>query len=228
MHIDILTLFPEQFKGAFDSSIIKIAQDKDKVTINLVNWRQFATDRHQTVDDRPYGGGSGMVLKVDVLANAIENLKKQNPQQKPQIILLTPQGQPLKQKLARSLAKKDWLILICGHYEGFDERIRENLTHQEISIGDYILSGGEFAAMVVVDSVVRLLPAVLGNNSSIEEESFTGSLLEYPQYTRPENYLGWKVPDILLSGNHTEIKKWRQKKALEVTKKKRGDLLNEE
>lgn len=225
MRIDILTLFPEQFKSAFESSIIKIALKKGAVTINLVNWRQFASDRHLTVDDRPYGGGSGMVLKVDVIAAALEQLKKENPTGVPHIVLLTPQGEQLKQKLSQNLAKKDWLILICGHYEGFDERIRTHLVNQEISIGDYVLSGGEFPAMVVVDSIVRLLPNVLGNENSSSEESFSTSLLEYPQYTRPEEFQGWKVPEVLLSGNHQEIKKWRQKQSLEKTKAKRSDLL---
>lgn len=225
MKIDILTLFPQQFENALNFSIPKIAQEKSLLEINYLNWRQFATDQHQTVDDRPYGGGSGMVLKVDILDSALTYLRTQNKNKDPFVILLTPQGEKFTQKRAADLAKKDWLVLICGHYEGFDERIREHLVDLEVSVGDYVLSGGEIPAMLITDAVARLLPGVLGNRNSIEEETFSDSLLEYPQYTRPEDYKGWKVPQILLSGNHEEIKKWRQEKRLERTKKKRPDIL---
>lgn len=225
MKIDILTLFPQQFENALNFSIPKIAQEKSLLEINYLNWRRFATDQHQTVDDRPYGGGSGMVLKVDILDQALTYLRTQNKNKDPFVILLTPQGEKFTQKRAVDLSKKDWLVLICGHYEGFDERIREHLVDLEISIGDYVLSGGEIPAMLITDAVARLLPGVLGNRNSIEEETFSDGLLEYPQYTRPEGYKGWKVPQILLSGNHAEIKKWRQEKRLERTKKKRPDIL---
>lgn len=225
MRIDIFTLFPEQFASAMDSSIPKIAQEKSLLEINLVNWREFATDSHGTVDDRPYGGGSGMVLKVDILDKGLKSLLSSNPNKIPYVILLTPQGEKFTQEIATSIAKEDWLVLICGHYEGFDERIREHLVDRELSIGDYILSGGEIPAMVLTDTIARLLPGVLGNSNSTQEESFTDDLLEYPQYTRPEDYNGWKVPPLLLGGNHEEIKKWRQTQRLKRTKKKRSDLL---
>jgi tRNA (guanine37-N1)-methyltransferase len=224
MRIDILTLFPEQFESALSSSIPKIAQEKSLLEINLVNWRGFATDSHGTVDDRPYGGGSGMVLKVDVLDKALQSLRQSIPGKTPYVILLTPQGKKFTQKVAVGLTKENWLVLICGHYEGFDERIREHLVNLEVSIGDYILSGGEIPAMVLTDTIARLLPGVLGNSNSAQDETFSDNLLEYPQYTRPEDYQGWKVPQVLLSGNHTEIKKWRHQRRLEITKKKRPDL----
>lgn len=225
MRIDILTLFPNQFSSVFSESIIKIGQAKKLVEIGVVNWREFATDPHHTVDDRPYGGGQGMVLKVDVIAKALNSLKKKQTTATPYVVLLTPQGERFDQKKARVLAKKEWLILICGHYEGVDARVSEILVDEEISIGDYVLSGGEIPSMVVVDTLVRLLPQVLGNDQSNQEESFSESSLEHPHYTRPENFEGHKVPEILLSGHHEEIKKWRQEKAQEKTKRLRPDLL---
>lgn len=227
MKISILTLFPEMFNGPFQESIIKRAQAKGVVEIETINFRNFAEDKHKTVDDTPYGGGAGMVLKVDVIDRAIGATRDKGQETrdklKEKVILLTPQGKRYDQKKARGLAKYDRLILICGHYEGFDDRIREHLVDEQISIGDYVLSGGEIPAMVLVDSVVRLLPGALGKDQSAEEESFSiidekgKQLLEYPQYTKPAEYRGWKVPPILQSGNHAEIKKWRLSEAKKRT-----------
>ena len=225
MRIDILTLFPEQLSGVLNSSILKIAQEKGLLTVNLVNWRDYATDRHKTVDDRPYGGGVGMILKVDVLDSALTQIKHSDPQKKPHIILLSPQGKTFTQKKAQEVAKTEWLVLICGHYEGVDQRVLENLVDEELSVGDFVLSGGEIPALVIVDTITRLIPGVLGNSQSNQDETFTNNLVEYPQYTRPEEYQGWKVPPILLTGNHQEIKKWRENQAKEKTKQKRPDLL---
>lgn len=219
MQIDILTLFPKMFEGPFSESIIKRAQEKGLVKINVTNIRNFATDRHKTVDDTPYGGGAGMVLKVDVMAKALDSISDGYR------ILLTPQGKLLNQEMVTQLSKRPHLVLIAGHYEGFDERIREYLVDQEVSIGDYVLTGGELAAVVVVDAVLRHVPGVLGKEESAKKESFSNNLLEYPQYTRPEEFQGWKVPDLLLSGDHEKIEKWRQEQALKRTKEKRPDLL---
>ena len=227
MRIDILTIFPEMFAGPFDQSIIKRAKDKKLVTIKIHNLRDWTRDKHKTVDDKPFGGGAGMVMKVDVVDSALRGLKrKKNPPaggEKRKIILLTPQGKNFNQLLAQKLSKQQHLILICGHYEGFDERIR-CLVDEEISIGDYILTGGEIPAMAMVDTVTRLIPGVI-EAKSLKEESFNKNLLEYPQYTRPEIYKKMTVPAVLLSGNHTLIKKWREKEALKRTKKQRADLL---
>jgi tRNA (guanine37-N1)-methyltransferase len=217
MRIEILTLFPDMFKGPFEESIIKRAQEKGLVEINIHNLRDWARDKHKTVDDRPYGGGAGMVIRVDVAHRAISKLKSQSSN----VILLSPQGKHFNQKRAKKMAKSEHLILICGHYEGFDERIRQHLVDEEISIGDYVLSGGELPAMVVVDAIVRLIPGVLGKRISLSEESHsTPGYIEYPQYTRPENFKGWKVPKILLSGNHAEIGRWRKEQAEKRTKPK--------
>jgi tRNA (guanine37-N1)-methyltransferase len=237
MKIDILTLFPEMFKGPFDASMLKKAQEKALVEINIHNLRDWAKDKHKTTDDRPFGGGKGMVIKVDVVYKAIKELKAQKSKtksgvEKLKVILLSPQGKVFNQKKAQELSKIDHLILIAGHYEGFDERIREHLIDEEISIGDYILTGGEIPAMVITDSIVRLLPSVLEEETTLNE-SFSPtthnsqpiSLLDYPVYTRPENFKGWKVPKVLLSGNHAKIAKWRKEKATESTHKKRPDLL---
>lgn len=224
--IDILTLFPEMFTGVLNSSILGKAQEKGLVQFNLVNFRQFATDKHHQVDDYPYGGGSGMVLKPEPIFLAAEHcLKRVDPAEQPSIILLTPQGERFSQRLAEELAKKDYLMLICGHYEGVDERVSQYLATHEISIGDYILTGGELAAMVVIDCVVRLREGVLGNENSPQEESFSDGLLEYPQYTRPADFRGMKVPEILLSGHHQKIEAWRRRQALYRTWKRRPDLL---
>jgi len=227
MRIDLLNLFPEIFAGVFQQSIIKRAQEKGLLQIVLTNIRDYATDNHRSVDDRPYGGGSGMVMMAPPVFAAYEDIAQQDGPVD-EVILLTPQGQPLTQNLARSLAQKQRLVLIAGHYEGFDERIRRHLATLEISIGDYILSGGEIPAMVLVDALARLLPGVLGDEYSSVEESFSDSLLEYPQYTRPADFRSWKVPDVLLSGNHQEIKNWRQQQALERTRERRPDLLERE
>ncbi|MBL7159652.1 tRNA (guanosine(37)-N1)-methyltransferase TrmD [Candidatus Microgenomates bacterium] len=221
MQIDILTLFPKMFKGPFDESIVKRAQEKGLVKISIHDLRKWSQDAHKTVDDRPYGGGAGMIMRVDVIERAILKIKNQ----KSKIILLTPQGKVFNQKTAKKLSKHDHLILICGHYEGIDERVRENLVDEEISIGDYILTGGELPAMIVTDAIVRLIPNVLKKPEAIKEESFSKNLLEFPQYTRPADFKNWKVPKVLLSGDHKKIEKWRKKKALEKTKKRRPDLL---
>lgn len=223
MRIDILTLFPEMFAGVLNSSILKKAQEKKAVTFNVINFRDFSEDKHKKVDDYPYGGGAGMVLMPQPIFSAVEHITA-NTNKKPRIILLCPQGEPYTQKKAEELAKEEHLILICGHYEGFDERIREYLATDEISIGDYVLTGGEIAAMVICDSVTRLLPDVLGNQMSAASDSFSSGLLEYPQYTRPANFRGMKVPDVLLSGHHEKIAQWRKEQALKRTKERRPDL----
>ncbi len=230
MKITILTLFPQMFEGIFSESIIKHAISKGVVEIDVVNFRDFAEDKHQVVDDTPYGGGAGMVLKVDVMDKAIIQSKvvSQKSSGKERTILMTPQGKPFDQDKAHELAKLDNIVLVCGHYEGFDERIREHLVDEEISLGDFVLSGGEIPAMAIADAVVRLIPGALGKDKSAEDETFSidgKRLLEYPQYTRPVEYKGWKVPDVLLSGNHAEIDKWRKEQAIERTKKKRPELL---
>ncbi len=224
MKIDIITLFPGMFAGPFNDSIIKIAKEKELVKINIHNLRKWAKDKHKTVDDRPYGGGKGMVLMVKPIFEALKAIAPKAKTQKTKTILLSPQGKTFTQKKANELASLDHLVLIAGHYEGFDERVREKLIDEEISIGDYILTGGELPTMTVVDSVVRLIPGVLDKEAK-ENESFSKKdLLDYPQYTRPSDFKGWKVPEILLSGNHAEIKKWRKEKSVEKTKKSRPDL----
>lgn len=228
MKIDILTLFPEMFGGPLGTSMIKKAKDEGLVDIKVHNLRKWAKDKHKTADDRPFGGGLGMVLMIEPIFNALKDLKKPIANHKSHIVLLSPQGKTLSQKKAQKLSKLDHLIIIAGHYEGFDERIREQLIDEEISIGDYILTGGEIPAMVVVDCIVRLIPGVL-EKEAVKNESFskTKKMLDYPQYTRPADFKGWKVPDVLLSGNHAEIDKWRNKKALEKTEKVRPDLLKD-
>ncbi|OGD57029.1 tRNA (guanosine(37)-N1)-methyltransferase TrmD [Candidatus Beckwithbacteria bacterium RIFCSPHIGHO2_12_FULL_47_17] len=221
MKIDIITLFPKLFDSVFSESLIKRAQTKKIAAIKIHNLRDWSIDKYKTVDDKPFGGGPGMVLKVDVLDRAISGLRSKIPD--PRIILLTPQGQTFNQKIAQRLSSYKNLILICGHYEGYDERIR-TLVDEEISIGDYVLTGGEIPAMVIVDAVVRLLPGVVGKEASLLEESFSQNLLEYPQYTRPEKYKNRPVPPILLSGNHAEIKKWREEQSKARTKMRRPDL----
>lgn len=223
MRIDIITIFPEMFEGVFGQSIIKRAQEKGLVEIALTQLRDYASDRHKTVDDRPYGGGPGMVLKPEPIFRALADLEKRFG--KGSVILLTPQGERFNQAMAREFSQKNHLYFICGHYEGVDERVGEHLVHREISIGDYVLSGGEIAAMVVVDSVVRLIPGVLGHKESLAEESFVEGRLEYPHYTRPAEVKGQKVPEVLLSGNHKAIKKFREEKGLERTKNRRPELL---
>ncbi|WP_213650790.1 tRNA (guanosine(37)-N1)-methyltransferase TrmD [Paenibacillus sp. J23TS9] len=225
MKVDVLTLFPEMLDGVFRSSILGKAQEKDIVSLNAVNFRDYSGNKHGTVDDTPYGGGGGMVLKPDPIFSAVEDLLSQTSAP-PRIILMCPQGETFTQQKAEELSAEEHLIFICGHYEGYDERIREHLVTDELSIGDYVLTGGELPAMVVIDSVVRLLPGVLGNETSAVTDSFSTGLLEYPHYTRPAEFRGWKVPDILLSGHHANIEIWRHEQALKRTLQRRPDLLD--
>ncbi|NIP23856.1 MAG: tRNA (guanosine(37)-N1)-methyltransferase TrmD [Phycisphaerae bacterium] len=225
MRVDILTLFPEMFESPLGHSILKRAQENGLVDIVLTNIRDFAKDNFRKVDDKPYGGGPGMVMMPGPLFDCFEHVQKLSPE-KARTILLTPQGQRFDQKKALELSAEKRLILIAGRYEGLDERIRIGLDAEQISIGDYVLSGGELAAMVIVDAVVRLLPDALGDEDSSKDDSFSAGLLEYPQYTRPEVFRDMKVPDILLSGDHAKIAEWRRQQAIERTKKWRPDLLD--
>lgn len=211
------------FEGFLNTSMIRHAHEKEIVKTNLIDFRDFTADRHRTVDDVPYGGGGGMVLKPEPLFRAVESLKGEL--EDPPILLMSPQGEPFTQQKAEELKGYSQLVLLCGHYEGFDERIREHLVTEEISIGDYVLTGGELPAMVVMDSVIRLVPGVLGNESSANDDSFATGLLEYPQYTRPANFRGYQVPEVLLSGHHANIAKWRRQESLRRTWQKRPDLL---
>ncbi|MBN1263511.1 MAG: tRNA (guanosine(37)-N1)-methyltransferase TrmD [Candidatus Pacebacteria bacterium] len=241
MKIEILTLFPEMFVGPLSQSILKRAQKKGILQIKIHNLRNWANDPHKTVDDRPYGGGAGMILKIEPVYKAVCDLKSKNQK----VILLTPQAQVLKQKKVRELSALKNLILICGHYEGIDERIRRHLVDEEISVGDYILTGGEIPAMVLTDAITRLIPGVLKKKEATKNESFSAleltdysqaeskigkqpkpkSLLDYPQYTHPRSFRGWSVPKVLLSGNHQKIKNWRQNQSLKRTRSRRPDLL---
>ncbi|OGY18578.1 MAG: tRNA (guanosine(37)-N1)-methyltransferase TrmD [Candidatus Chisholmbacteria bacterium RIFCSPLOWO2_01_FULL_50_28] len=244
MRIDILTVFPQMFAGPLDASIVARAKEHGLVEVWIHDLRRWTTDRRKTVDDRPYGGGSGMVMMVEPIDRALHDLKLKVKSEKLKVILLSPQGKVFSQARARDLAKLDNLILIAGHYEGVDERVREHLVDEEISIGDYVLTGGELPAMVLVDSIVRLIPGVLEKPEATELESFstfhappeypksTGRavrgrypLLEYPQYTRPANFKGWKVPEILRSGDHAGVETWQMKQALKRTRERRPDLL---
>lgn len=225
MKFDVLTLFPEMFEGVFGHSILKIAQEKGIVSYNVVDFRSYSTNKHARVDDYPYGGGGGMVLKPQPIFDAVDDLTKEKTEKR-KVVLLCPQGERYTQQKAEELATYDHLIFICGHYEGYDERIREHLVTDEISIGDYVLTGGELGAMVIIDSVTRLLPSVLGNETSAVTDSFSTGLLEYPHYTRPLDYKGMKVPDILVSGHHKNIEQWRHKEALRRTYERRPDLLD--
>lgn len=219
MKFDVLTLFPEMFQ-AIKQSILGRAEEKNLIQINLINIRDFSKDKHKKVDDTPYGGGAGMVMRADVVYDAYKSVQNENAK----VIYLTPQGKKLDQKKVEELSKEKHLILLCGHYEGIDQRVIDKIVDEEISIGDYVLTGGELPAMVLIDSVSRYVEGVL-SESSTNEESFSQGLLEYPQYTRPETFKGVKVPEILLSGHHENIKKWREEKSLENTKLKRPDLL---
>jgi len=226
MRIDILTLFPQVFQTPLSCSILKRAQDQRLVEIVLTDIRDFATDNYRKVDDKPYGGGPGMVMMPGPVFDCTEHVRKLSPE-KGRVILLTPQGQKFNQAKAIELSAEKRLILIAGKYEGFDERIRTGLGAEQISVGDFVLSGGELAAMVIIDAVVRLLPGALGDEESAKDDSFSAGLLEYPQYTRPEVFRGMRVPDILLSGDHAKITRWRREQALERTKKWRPDLLED-
>ncbi len=223
MKIDILTLFPDMFKGVFESSILKKANDQGAFDYRLIDFRQYTDDKHLKVDDYPYGGGAGMVLMCQPIISAVEDIIQPNSR----VIMLTPQGETFTQQKAEELALEDHLILLCGHYEGFDERIRESIVTDEISIGDYVLTGGELGAMVITDSIVRLIPGVLGNDESAKEDSFSNRWLEHPHYTRPREFRGMKVPDVLLSGNHQKIAEWRKYEALKRTFLRRPDLIDE-
>ncbi|WP_164669024.1 tRNA (guanosine(37)-N1)-methyltransferase TrmD [Virgibacillus doumboii] len=225
MHIDVLTLFPEMISGIFEHSILKKAYEKEKFSYNLINFRDYAGNKHNKVDDYPYGGGAGMVLTPQPVFDAVDAVVKEK-QAKPRIVLMCPQGEPYNQKKAEELAEEEHLVFICGHYEGYDERIREHLVTDEISIGDYVLTGGELGAMVVIDSVVRLIPDVLGNKASAPEDSFSTGLLEHPHYTRPADFRGMKVPDVLLSGDHAKINEWRRKESLKRTYERRKELID--
>lgn len=222
MKIDYLTLFPEMFDGVLNHSILKRAQDKNIIEVNTVNFRDYAENKHNQVDDYPYGGGQGMVLKPEPVFNAMQDLKRTD---KTRVILMCPQGRPFSQAIAKELSEAEHIVFICGHYEGYDERIRENLVTDEISMGDYVLTGGELPAMTMTDAIVRLIPGVLGNEQSHQDDSFSDGLLEFPQYTRPREYKGMTVPDVLLSGNHANIEKWRYEQKIIRTLHKRPDLL---
>ncbi|HOB33505.1 MAG TPA: tRNA (guanosine(37)-N1)-methyltransferase TrmD [Verrucomicrobiota bacterium] len=223
MKIDVLTLFPAMFAGPLDESIIKRARESGALDLRIHNLRDYAHDRHRTVDDRPFGGGPGMLLKPEPVFEAVEAIARENTR----VILMSPAGRRFTQAIARELAQLDDLLLVTGHYEGFDERIREQLADDELSIGDYVLTNGALPAMVVIDAVTRLLPGVLGDDESAKEESFSPSMpgLEYPQYTRPAEFRGMKVPEVLLSGNHAEIAKWRAEQAAARTRERRPDII---
>ena len=225
MRIDILTILPELLKGPFSASILKRAQDKGLVEICIHNIRDYATNKHKNVDDYQYGGGAGMVMSIEPIVNLIEELKSQREYD--EVIFMTPDGELLEQNTCNELSLKKNIIILCGHYKGIDERIRENFITKEISIGSYVLSGGEIAAAVLADAVIRLLPGVLNNETSALTDSFQDNLLSPPVYTRPPEYRGWKVPEVLLSGNFPEIDKWREQEALKRTKARRPDLLDD-
>jgi len=230
MKIDILTLFPEMFQSPFSTAIFKRTSAREMIDISIHNIRDYTHDKHRTVDDYPYGGGAGMVLKPEPIFEATEMVKSrislEEKNNKIPVILLTPQGRLFSHQIAEELSGHDNLIFICGHYEGVDERIREHLVTDELSIGDYVLSGGELAAMVVIDAIVRLVPGVLGSKDSSMDESHITGLLEYPQFTRPSVYRDWKVPDVLLSGNHALIAEWQREQAIIRTIRRRPDLLD--
>jgi tRNA (guanine37-N1)-methyltransferase len=224
MRFDIITLFPELISGYFKDSLIKKAKDKGLLSVELHQLRDFAMDKHKQVDDSPYGGGVGMLLKADVLGACLENIISKSPK-KPLVIYLSPQGKKLNNTIARELANEDAIVLVCGRYEGVDHRFIELFVDQELSIGDYVLSGGELAAAVVIDTVSRFIPGVVGKEDSVASDSLENSMLKYPQYTRPRIYKGLDIPEVLMSGNHSEIEKWRKEQSVKTTNKKRKDLL---
>lgn len=224
MRIDVVTIFPEMFESPFKTGVISKALQSEKVKIKIHNLRNFSTDKHKTVDDKPFGGIKGMVLKAEPIYNAIEVIKKTD-NMKPYIILTSPQGRLFNQQKACELSKKNWLIIICGRYEGVDERVTK-IIDEEISIGDYVLTGGELAAMVIIDAVTRLIPGVVKERGSIEDNSFFDKFLGFPVYTRPREFLGMKVPEVLLSGDHKKIKKWILKERIRRTIERRPDLIN--
>lgn len=225
MKIDILTIFPQMFRGPFEESIVKRAQEKKLVEINIHDLRKWSSDKRKTVDDRPFGGGTGMILMIGPIYRALKELNSQmSGIKRAEVILATPRGKMFSQKIAQKFSKEKHLILICGHYEGVDERVSK-LVDEEVSIGDYVLTGGELPTMIIIDTIVRLIPGVLEKTEATKNESFSEGLLEYPQYTRPANFQGLKVPEILLSGDHGKIAEWRKKKSLEITKMTRPDLI---
>ena len=226
MRIDILTLFPEMFHNVLGESMLKIAREKELVSFHLHNIRDFSNDKHRCVDDKPYGGGAGMVMKPEPVFNAVEAVELLDDAASTKI-LLTPQGETFNQGIADDLSKKTRLMIICGRYEGFDERIRSGIDALEISIGDYVLTGGEIPAMVLIDSISRLVPGVLGGDDSLQDESFVNRMLEYPQYTRPAEFRGMKVPEVLKSGHHSKIEEWRMENAILRTQERRPDLLKD-
>ncbi len=226
MQIDILTIFPDQVRSFLEYGIYRICAESGNVEFVVHDLRNWAVGKHRSVDDRPYGGGAGMILKVDVVDRALSDIKKDRSL----VILPTPKGKVLNQVLVKEMYNKiynsiDQVVFLCGHYEGFDERVHQHLADLEISIGDYVLSGGELSSLVIIDSLVRNIPGVLGNDESVQNESFENNYLEYPQYTRPEEYKGWKVPEVLLSGNHKHISSWREDESKIETERKRPDLL---
>ncbi len=224
IRFDVLSIFPEMLHSPLGFSLLKKAQEKNLIEIGLHDIRDYAVDKHKMTDDAPYGGGCGMVMKVEPVERALMAVRRD--ELKPLVVLMTPQGEQFNQKIAAEFSRKAQLILICGRYEGFDERIREHLADLEISIGDYVLTGGELPALVVIDAVARLIPGVLGNDESIGTESFAEGVLEYPQFTRPAEYKTWSVPNVLVSGNHAEIERWRKVESLKKTWRRRPDLLD--
>lgn len=224
MKVDVITLFPGMFRGLLEESILGRARDRGLLEIGVHNLRDFATGRHQVVDDYTFGGGPGMVLKPEPIFAAVESLRREGSR----VVLMSPQGRVFRQAIAQQLSRLEHLVLLCGHYEGVDERVREQLVDDELSIGDYVLTGGELAAMVVVDAVGRLIPGVLGGEESTLEESFAAGLLEYPHYTRPASFRGWEVPEVLLSGDHARVARWRREQSLLRTLRRRPELLRPE
>jgi tRNA (guanine37-N1)-methyltransferase len=221
LRIQILTIFPRICESVLRESILKRAHEKGRASLEAVDLRAWTTDKHRTTDDAPYGGGPGMVMKIEPIARALDALRGEETR----VLLMSPQGRPFDQRLAEAYSRERHLILVAGHYEGVDHRVADHLVHDEISIGDYVLTNGALAALVVTDAIVRLIPGVLGDEGSALEDSFTTGILDYPHYTRPESFRGWTVPEVLLSGNHAAIEAWRKQRALEITKQKRPDLL---
>lgn len=227
MNIDILTLFPEMFSGPFDASMIKRAREKGIININLINIRDFSQNKHHTVDDTPFGGGAGMVMAPEPVFTCLDHLRELRGGDLGRVVMMCPQGETFTQSLAKELAVSENLVFLCGHYEGIDERVRERLVTDEVSIGDYVLTGGELPAMVVVDAVARMIPGVLGEAASAEDDSFYHGLLEYPHYTKPREYRGMAVPEVLLSGHHENIRKWRRRQSILRTLERRPELLEQ-
>ena len=224
MKISVMTLFPEIFESYLGESIMKRAIDKDILDVDLYNIRDFSENKHKKVDDYPFGGGAGMVMTPQPIYSTYKKILEDNNIEKARVIYLSPKGKTFDQKMAKSLAKEDNIVFLCGHYEGIDQRIIDLIVTDEISIGDYVLTGGELPALILIDSISRLIPGVLSQNESFEEESFKDNLLEYPHYTRPREFMGMKVPDVLLSGNHKKIEQWRYDESIKITKKRRPDL----